>query len=100
MSKKILSIITFSILSVLFASTAFASASDDRAISKSIRKSIDQELRQSFATHNVSILTKGGVVYLRGHVSSFQEAQIARGIAANTQGVNKVVNQIDINSGN
>jgi len=68
----------------------------DIAITKSIRKEVVAHDGFSVDAKNVKIITRDGVVTLRGPVKSFSEKEMVASLAAQTNGVKRVDDQLEI----
>lgn len=99
MFKKGISIFTVTTMLIIMSFSA-AFAATDKEISRSIRKEISAADRDLFSQTRVSVLTKDGTVYLRGSVEHFSQISQFGQMAAMTDGVNRVVNQLDMYSSN
>ena len=92
MSKKII-ISIFSLAAVVTLSlNAFAADNTTPSLYDRVRNTmgIDES--------SVTVTTDGSTVYLSGKVDTLQEKEYAVSAAENTQGVSKVVDDIEINS--
>lgn len=73
----------------------------DTAITRQIRKSIIADKSLSTYAHNVKIITRHGMVTLKGPVRSEEEKQDIASKAATVAGADKVSNQLTVDaSGN
>ena len=72
--------------------------SDDRQITQQIRKSIMNDKSLSSYAHNVKVITKGGMVTLKGPVQSEDEKKAIEAKAAEVAGESKVTSQLDVKS--
>jgi hypothetical protein len=70
----------------------------DRTISAEIRQSVMARSDLSTDAHNVKIITKDGVVTLRGPVADQAEKDAIAAMAQNVPGVKSVVNELEIKS--
>jgi osmotically-inducible protein OsmY len=68
----------------------------DRELSANIRKAIVDDDALSMNAHNVKIITKGGVVTLRGPVKNASEKASVAAKAQKIAGVKRVDNQLEI----
>ena len=68
----------------------------DRLTTQKIRRAVEGDKTLSFYAHQVKIITKGGMVTLKGPVRSDEEKQKIEADAANVVGADKVSNQIMI----
>jgi len=68
----------------------------DREISAAIRKALVDNDQLSMNAHNVKIITRDGQVTLRGPVKSPAEKTSIANVAAKTNGVKGVDNQLEI----
>jgi osmotically-inducible protein OsmY len=68
----------------------------DIAITQQIRKSVVARKGLSMDAQNVKIITRDGVVTLRGPVKNAQEKAAIAGVSTKTQGVTRVDNQLEI----
>lgn len=68
----------------------------DRELTANIRKAIVDDDALSMNAHNVKIVTKGGVVTLRGPVENASEKASVAAKAKKVAGVKRVDNQIEI----
>lgn len=99
MFKKSISICTVAALLTLTTFTA-AFAVTDQEISRSIKNEISTLDKAPFSKTRVNVLTKDGTVYLRGRVDHVSQINGLEQMAATTDGVNRVVNQLDVYSSN
>ncbi len=67
----------------------------DIRITAQIRKAVVKNKSLSLDAHNAKIITRNGVVTLRGPVGSAAESTKLQKIAAQTRGVTQVDNQLD-----
>lgn len=67
----------------------------DRKITATIRQSIVKDKSLSFDAHNAKIITRDGVVTLRGPVENFAEKIKLQSIAEKKRGVKQVDNQLE-----
>lgn len=70
----------------------------DINITANIRKVITDDDSLSVNAHNVKIITRNGVVTLRGPVDSAAEKTRLQSIAQQTPGVTQVDNQLEVNT--
>jgi hyperosmotically inducible periplasmic protein len=70
--------------------------SGDREITQQIRKAIVNDKSLSTYAHNVKIITKGGMVTLKGPVQSEEEKKAIEAKAAEVAGESKVTSQLDV----
>ena len=70
----------------------------DRKITAAIRRAIVKDDSLSLNAHNVKIITRDGIVTLRGPVESAAERTTIAQLAEKTAGVKRVDNQLDINA--
>jgi osmotically-inducible protein OsmY len=68
----------------------------DVAITREIRKAVVAQKSFSADAKNVKIITRDGVVTLRGPVETANEKTMIESLAARSQGVKRVDNQIEI----
>ena len=68
--------------------------SSDIAITRNIRRALMKDNSLSLEAHNVTIITKGGKVTLKGRVESAAEKQTVESAASNVAGVGNVENQL------
>ena len=68
----------------------------DREVAASIRKAIVEDDSLSTNAHNVKVITKDGVVTLRGPVKSASERASVAAKAQKVAGVKRVDNQLEI----
>jgi osmotically-inducible protein OsmY len=68
----------------------------DRTITAEIRKSLVANDDLSTSAKNVKIITRDGVVTLRGEVESAQEKSTIAAVSTRTTGVKRVDNQIEV----
>jgi osmotically-inducible protein OsmY len=68
--------------------------SSDIAITRNIRRALMKDKSLSLEAHNVTIITKGGKVTLKGRVESAAEKQSVESAASNVAGVGNVENQL------
>lgn len=69
----------------------------DRNITAAIHRSILRNRSLSPAARNISVITRNGVVTLRGQVKNQREKNKLQAIARNQQGVRQVYNQLQTN---
>lgn len=69
----------------------------DREITAAIRRAIVKDDSLSLNAHNVKIITRDGIVTLRGPVESTAERTTIAQLAEKTVGVKRVDNQLEIN---
>ena len=67
----------------------------DRTTTAKIRRGVMADDTLSFTAKNIKIITKNGVVTLKGPVKNEQEKQAIAAIAASVVGTDKVDNQIE-----
>ena len=70
----------------------------DREITAAIRRAIVKDDSLSLNAHNVKIITRDGIVTLRGPVESAAERTTIAQLAEKTAGVKRVDNQLEINA--
>ncbi len=75
-----------------------SNAKSDMAITQAIRKAVVSDKGLSTNAHNVKIITKNGVVTLRGPVKSAEEKSTIAAKAQGAAGVKSVDNQLEIAS--
>jgi hyperosmotically inducible periplasmic protein len=68
----------------------------DRELTASIRRTVVNDKALSMNAHNAKIITRNGVVTLRGPVESSGEKSKLQAIAHKTRGVRQVDNQLEI----
>jgi hyperosmotically inducible periplasmic protein len=68
--------------------------SSDIAITRDIRRALVKDKSLSVEAHNVTIITKGGKVTLKGRVQSAAEKQTVESAAGNVAGVGNVDDQL------
>ena len=68
--------------------------SSDIAITRDIRRALIKDKSLSVEAHNVTIITKGGKVTLKGRVQSAAEKQTVESAAGNVAGVGNVDDQL------
>jgi hyperosmotically inducible protein len=68
--------------------------SSDIAITRAIRRALIKDKSLSIAAHNVTIITKGGKVTLKGKVESAAEKQTVESAASNVAGAGNVDDQL------
>jgi hyperosmotically inducible protein len=68
--------------------------SSDIAITRDIRRALIKDKSLSVEAHNVTIITKGGKVILKGRVQSAAEKQTVESAAGNVAGVGNVDDQL------
>jgi osmotically-inducible protein OsmY len=68
----------------------------DRTITQHIRKTIVDNDNLSTNAHNVKIITRDGVVTLRGPVKNPDEKLTIASVASKAPGVKRVDNQIEV----
>jgi hyperosmotically inducible protein len=68
--------------------------SSDIAITRDIRRALIKDKSLSMAAHNVTIITKGGKVTLKGRVESATEKQTVDSAASNIAGAGNVDDQL------
>lgn len=72
----------------------------DRTITQQIRKAVVDHDQLSTNAQNVKIITRDGVVTLRGPVKSQEERATIASVAQKTGGVKRVDNQLEIERNN
>jgi hyperosmotically inducible periplasmic protein len=75
-----------------------SNAKADMAITQAIRKAVVADKGLSTNAHNVKIITKNGVVTLRGPVKTAEEKNTIAAKAEGAPGVKSVDNQLEIAS--
>ena len=73
--------------------------SSDIAITRDIRRALIKDKSLSIAAHNVTIITKGGKVTLKGRVESAAEKQTVASAAGNVAGAGNVDDQLTTSAG-
>lgn len=73
-----------------------SNAAADRAITRKIRKSLIADKSLSTDAHNVKIITKNGMVTLKGPVKSEDEKQKVASMAAEVVDASKIDNQLTV----
>jgi hyperosmotically inducible protein len=68
----------------------------DLRITADVRKAITGDESLSVNAHNVKVITRNGIVTLRGPVNSEAEKNKLQDIAQKTPGVNQVDNQVEV----
>jgi osmotically-inducible protein OsmY len=68
----------------------------DRRLVAAVRKAVESDKSLSTSARNVKIVTKDGVVTLRGPVNSAEEKSKVGQLAQQVAGVSSVQNQIDV----
>jgi osmotically-inducible protein OsmY len=68
--------------------------SSDIAITRDIRRALIKDKSLSIAAHNVTIITKGGKVTLKGRVDTAAEKQTVESAASNVAGAGNVDDQL------
>ena len=68
----------------------------DRDLTQQIRKSIVSDKSLSTQAHNVKILTKGGMVTLKGQVKTDEEKKAIEDKAASVAGADKVTSELTV----
>ncbi len=68
--------------------------SSDLAITRNIRRALMKDKSLSMEAHNVTIITRGGKVTLKGRVESAAEKQTVESAASDVAGVGNVDNQL------
>jgi hyperosmotically inducible protein len=68
----------------------------DLRITADVRKAITGDESLSVNAHNVKVITRNGMVTLRGPVNSEAEKNKLQDIAQKTPGVNQVDNQVEV----
>jgi len=72
------------------------SSDEERKITATIRKEVVADSALSFRAKNVTIITMGGKVVLRGAVDSIREKNAIDRYARSTPGVTQVDNELDV----
>lgn len=75
-----------------------SNSKSDMAITQEVRKAVVADKALSTNAHNVKIITKNGVVTLRGPVKSPEEKDTIAATAKQVAGVKNVDNQLEIAS--
>ena len=75
-----------------------SNSKSDIAITQEVRKAVVADKALSTNAHNVKIITKNGVVTLRGPVKSPEEKDTIAAMAKQVAGVKNVDNQLEIAS--
>jgi len=70
----------------------------DREITAAIRRAIVKDDSLSLNAHNVKIITRDGIVTLRGPVENEAERTTIGRLADKTAGIKRVDNQLEINA--
>jgi hyperosmotically inducible periplasmic protein len=70
--------------------------SSDIAITRDIRRAVIKDKSLSTEAHNVTIITKGGKVTLKGRVKSDAEKQTVESAATNFAGAGNVDDQLSV----
>jgi hyperosmotically inducible periplasmic protein len=73
-----------------------SNSKSDVEITRQIRRAIVKDDSLSTSAHNVKIITKGGVVTLRGPVAGVKEKTVVAEEAQKVNGVTKVDNQLEV----
>jgi hyperosmotically inducible periplasmic protein len=73
--------------------------SSDIAITRDIRRALIKDKSLSIAAHNVTIITKGGKVTLKGKVESAAEKQTVESAASSVAGAGNVDDQLTTSAG-
>jgi osmotically-inducible protein OsmY len=73
--------------------------SSDIAITRDIRRALIKDKSLSIAAHNVTIITKGGKVTLKGRVESAAEKQTVASAASSVAGAGNVEDQLTTSAG-
>jgi osmotically-inducible protein OsmY len=73
-----------------------AETSTDRALTREIRQAIAADDSLSTNARNVTVITSGGVVTLRGPVANEQERNAIAAKAEGTTGVKRLDNQLEV----
>jgi hyperosmotically inducible periplasmic protein len=81
------------------AGAAQSNQSSDIAITRDIRRALMKDKSLSIAAHNVTIITKGGKVTLKGRVESAAEKQTVASAASNVAGAGNVEDQLTTSAG-
>lgn len=68
----------------------------DRTITQQIRKAVVAQDALSTDAKNVKIITRDGVVTLRGPVASAKEKTVIANVSSQTEGVKRVDNQLEV----
>jgi hyperosmotically inducible protein len=71
----------------------------DRTITQNIRKALMQESSLSTTAKNIKIITKNGVVTLRGPVNTSQEMDLIMKIANSAKGNAQINNMLEVKKG-
>ncbi len=71
-----------------------SNSSSDIAITRNIRRALIKDKSLSVGAHNVTIITQGGKVTLKGHVQSGAEKQTVESTAAGIAGAQNVQSQL------
>jgi osmotically-inducible protein OsmY len=71
----------------------------DIAITRDIRRALMKDKSLSIAAHNVTIITTGGKVMLKGRVESAAEKQTVASAAGNVAGAGNVDDQLTTSAG-
>jgi hyperosmotically inducible protein len=72
--------------------------SSDLDITRNVRRALIKDKSLSVKAHNVTIITKGGKVTLKGRVDSASEKQTVASAASNIAGVGNVDDQLTSNT--
>jgi osmotically-inducible protein OsmY len=72
------------------------SSDGERKVTATIRKAVVADPDLSFSAKNVTIITMGGKVVLRGAVNSIHEKNAIDRYARSTPGVTEVDNELDV----
>lgn len=73
-----------------------SNATADRAITQQIRKALMADKSLSSSAHNVKVITRDGMVTLKGPVQSEDEKQKVASVAAQVVDPGKIDNQITV----
>jgi hyperosmotically inducible protein len=73
--------------------------SSDITITRNIRRALIKDKALSVEAHNVTIITKGGKVTLKGQVQSDAEKQTVESAATNVAGAGNVEDQLTTDAG-
>ena len=73
-----------------------SNADSDVKLTQAIRQAVVAEDRLSFNAKNVKIITRGGLVTLRGAVNTQAEREMVCAIAGKVAGVTKVDDQLEL----
>lgn len=73
-----------------------STAASDESITRDVRQSIVSDKAMSIGAHNVKVITRDGVVTLRGPVATDDEKATIERKARDVAGVARVDNQLDV----